>query len=228
VEIVPFPHPPLVDDVVRLRPWAAGDVEVAHRATQDPLIDRFTRVPANQTRDDVGAFIDSREPARLRGETLSLVIAARDDDVLVGTVSLMGIDWDQRRADIGYWLASWARGRGVATRAVRLLSRWALGPLGLARVQIGTYPENYASAAVARRCGFVEEGVLRSYLEVNGQRHDLVLHSLLSSDLTAGKPDVEAAVTRVSIPSSPTRRVHGDRPRSRPGGTAEPQDDCLS
>lgn len=185
MEAAPFPDPPLVDDFVRLRPWAAGDVEVAHRATQDALITRFTRVPANQSPDDVREFIDSREPARLRGETLSLVIAARDDDALVGTVSLMDIAWDQHRADIGFWVANWARGRGVATCAVRLLSRWALGPLGLARVQMGTYPENDASARVARRCGFHREGVLRSYLEVNGQRHNLVLHSLLSSDLTA-------------------------------------------
>lgn len=81
METVPFPHPPLVDDVIRLRAWAAADVEVTHRATQDPDIARFTRVPANQTRDDVRAFIESREPARMRGETLSLVIAACDDDV---------------------------------------------------------------------------------------------------------------------------------------------------
>ncbi len=71
----------------------------------------------------------------------------------------------------------------MATRAVRLLSRWALTELGLSRVQLGTYIDNYASQRVAERCGFVREGVLRSYIEVKGCRHDVVMFSLLPDDL---------------------------------------------
>jgi RimJ/RimL family protein N-acetyltransferase len=111
------------------------------------------------------------------------VIADVRTDALLGSVSLMAVDREQRRAGLGYWVARWARERGVATRAVGLLSRWALSELSLARVELGTYPDNHASQCVAERCGFVREGVLRAYLEVKGQRHDIVMFSLLADDL---------------------------------------------
>ena len=180
---LPFPDPPLADEIVRLRPWSHNDLDAGHEATQDPLIPRFTRVPENQTREDLRRFIEGREPARRSGAVLPLVIAEMRSDGLLGTVSLMDLDWEQRRGSVGFWVAPWARGQGVATRAVKLLSCWALTELGLARVQLGAYRDNHASQRVAKRCGFIREGVLRSFLLVKGRRHDLVMFSLLPEDL---------------------------------------------
>lgn len=179
---LPFPDPPLADEVVRLRAWSRNDIDAAHAAVQDPLIPRFTRVPESQTKEEISRFIEGREQARQSGCVLPLVIAAAQNDALLGTVSLMDLDWEQRRGDVGFWIASWARGQGVATRAVHLLSRWALTELGLARIQLGTYVDNHASQRVAERCGFLREGVLRAFLEVRGRRHDIVMFSLLSDD----------------------------------------------
>lgn len=180
---LPFPDPPLADEAIRLRAWSLDDVDAVHEATQDPLIPRFTFVPENQTREDVLQFIESREPVRRSGAPLPLAIAERADNALLGSVSLVNFDWEQRRAALGYWVASWAREQGVATRAVGLLSRWAVTELGLARVELGTYPDNAASQRVAERCGFVREGVLRSYLKGNGRRYDIVMFSLLPKDI---------------------------------------------
>jgi len=98
-------------------------------------------------------------------------------------VGLLGFDWDERRCEIGYWLAPWARGRGAATRAVALLAPWALRELGLARVALHTTPDNEPSQRVAERAGFTREGVLRSYEERDGRRLDVLLFSLLPADL---------------------------------------------
>ena len=84
---------------------------------------------------------------------------------------------------MGYWLLPEGRGRGYATRSVRLLSEWALSSLGIARLQLWTEPDNVASQRVAERSGYVKEGVLRSYRERNGHRFDAVFYSLLPSDL---------------------------------------------
>jgi RimJ/RimL family protein N-acetyltransferase len=71
---------------------------------------------------------------------------------------------------------------------VRLLSRWALGPLGLARVEIRVDVENAASQQVAEAAGFTREGVLRSRAESKGRRWDEVMFSLLPADFEdAGK-----------------------------------------
>ena len=65
---------------------------------------------------------------------------------------------------MGYRLAEPARGRGVATEAVRLLAGWALGVLRLERLELMIHPENTASQRVAERCGFKREGLLRSHM----------------------------------------------------------------
>lgn len=109
---LPFPEPGLVDEIVRLRPWSHNDVDDAHEATQDALIARFTRVPENQTKEDISRFIEGREPARQSGNLLPLVIADARSDDLLGTISLMALEWEQRRGGIGFWLVPWARGQG--------------------------------------------------------------------------------------------------------------------
>jgi RimJ/RimL family protein N-acetyltransferase len=87
-----------------------------------------------------------------------------------------------RRAAVGCWLAPHARGRGIATRAVRLLARWAFDDLGIARLQITCGPDNLASQRVAERAGFTREGVLRSHYPFKGGRRDTVVFSLLPGD----------------------------------------------
>ena len=180
---LPYPAPPLADAAVRLRPWRDADVDPAHAATRDPLIPRYTRVPKDQTKLGLRAFIAEREVRRRAGEVLSFVIADATSDAFLGTVALLRFDWDENRTEVGYWLAPGARGRGVATRAVTLLARWALLELGMARLSLTTDVGNLASQAVAERAGFTREGVLRSFQERDGRRFDIVMYSLLPEDL---------------------------------------------
>lgn len=87
------------------------------------------------------------------------------------------------RAGIGYWLLPEARGKGLATRAVLLTSRWALSDLGLPRLGLFAEPSNVRSQKVAERAGFRREGVLRSWAEIDTRRVDYVAFSLLPADL---------------------------------------------
>jgi [ribosomal protein S5]-alanine N-acetyltransferase len=86
-------------------------------------------------------------------------------------------------AGIGYWLTPAARGRGLATRAVGLLSRWGLRDGGLERVEAPVEPENRASVGVVERAGFVREGCLRRYLELDGRAADALVYALIPGDL---------------------------------------------
>ncbi len=61
-------------------------------------------------------------------------------------------------AEIGYWVAPHARRRGVAVRAVELLTAWTFAQLPIERIELMPYVGNAASAAVARRAGYVHEG----------------------------------------------------------------------
>ena len=83
---------------------------------------------------------------------------------------------------MGYWVAPEQRRRGAASRSVRLLTDWAFDTLGIVRVQLMADRRNDASQAVARRCGFQREGVLRSYEDRLGTRIDYVMFSRLVDD----------------------------------------------
>ena len=79
-------------------------------------------------------------------------------------------------------MAPAARGRGVGTKALRLLTEWAFGERGLLRLELMISIDNQASKIVAERAGYVREGVLRSLYVKEGVREDHELWSCLPSD----------------------------------------------
>jgi RimJ/RimL family protein N-acetyltransferase len=107
-----------------------------------------------------------------------------DEGELVGNCTLWQVDrTDQLDAAVGYRTAPWARGRGIATAAVRAISRWAFDHLGLERIELVHTVANVASCTVAERAGFTLEGLLRQdYRTTDGSRWDTHVHGLLRSD----------------------------------------------
>jgi RimJ/RimL family protein N-acetyltransferase len=179
-----FPVPPLAGDVVVMRPWGEADVPGMVLAFSDPVMQRFSWRTTPYTETDARDYLAEQEEARLRGEGLSFaLVEPRDQDVVLGCVSLDEIRLDRGCAAVGYWLAPEARGRGAATQAVRLLARWAFAELELSRLELTSSPDNETSLHVAERCGFSREGLLRSHVPFKGARRDSVIYSLLPGEL---------------------------------------------
>jgi RimJ/RimL family protein N-acetyltransferase len=183
VQSLPLPEPALRDDAVVLRAWREEDLPAMVAACQDPLLARYVGTPLPYTEADARRWFERQAAGRQRGESLSLAITDARTGAVLGDVYLVRVVWEHRRAEVGYWLSREARGRGSATRALALLARWALGPLRLSRLEALVEPGNPASLRVARRCRFVREGLLRSYLAQRGGRGDAVILSLLPGDL---------------------------------------------
>lgn len=183
-----LPDPPLADEAVRLREPAARDLDAVVAACQDPMVQRFTRVPTPYGEADGRAFIRGSAGRRLMGQSLDLVVADRRDDRLLGMVGLIADRHDALRAEIGYWVAPDARGRGVATRALGLLARWCVTHGGFERLDLQAATANTASLRVAERCGFVREGVMRRSWYRGGGRSDMVLFSLVPEDMEPSTP----------------------------------------
>lgn len=102
---------------------------------------------------------------------------------LLGSVSLHKIDRDQGDAEVGYWVAPWARRRGVGAAAAAAAAAYGFERLGLHRAYLFHAVENTASCAVARRAGFALEGTLRqSFRYADGRHHDEHLHARLVTD----------------------------------------------
>ena len=116
------------------------------------------------------------------GAALDLAVADMGDDRLLGCVGLLVDRHDADRAEIGYWVVPAERRRGVAVRALGLLSRWAVTEGGYARLDLQAALTNTASIRAAQRCGFVREATLRAAW-YRGTREDMALFSLLPGDL---------------------------------------------
>jgi len=174
--------PVLGDDVIALRPPAERDVDQITAACQDPQIPRFTRIMSPYTREHAIGFVSRAGQHWHNATEATFVVSSPDDDRVLGAVGLMHLA-DDRHPEIGYWVAADARRRGVATRAVRLVSRWGVGELGLSRIELMTRLENVASQGVALKAGYTREGVLRSYVDLGkGGLDDVVMFSLLPGD----------------------------------------------
>ncbi len=172
------PDLPLSDGVISLRPVADRDLAAIQRVFGDPSWIRWFG-PGHSAEEHI---------ARVRrdwrdGTEIWFAICDTDGDQYLGEVAVRPEACS--RAIVEYWLAAEGRGGGRATRAVRLASAWALGPGGIARLQLWTEPENRASQGVAVRSGYRREGVLRKYDEIGGRRVDSVMFSLLPEDLPA-------------------------------------------
>ncbi len=103
-------------------------------------------------------------------------IAHGESDSLLGSCSLMRPDFANRVVEVGYWVAPWARGGGVAVKALTVLCDWA-GEIGFERVEAVVLAGNDASAVVAERAGLGFEALLKSRVLLDGQRHDVRLHA---------------------------------------------------
>jgi RimJ/RimL family protein N-acetyltransferase len=181
-EPIEFPIGGIDDGVVRVRFAAESDLEAIVDASLDPEIVRWTRVPADNDLETVRAWHAGTRAEDEGGRELHLIVTDAGSDALLGSIGMHRLS-DEGECDLGYWVATPARGRGVATRAVRLLSGWLFDQLPVERIVIRTEPDNTASRAVAEAAGFSFEGVLRSYLVLDGIRRDAASYSLLRGEL---------------------------------------------
>jgi RimJ/RimL family protein N-acetyltransferase len=143
---------------------------------------RFTRVPEPVPPGFAQAWFESYEAGRRDGtrEAFAIVDGAGE---FLGLALAVRISREDQTAELGYVVAPSARGRGVATEGLRLLTEWSFAELGARRVELWIDVENEPSKRVAERCGYVKEGVLRSIHFKQGQRHDFEIWSRLPTDL---------------------------------------------
>jgi RimJ/RimL family protein N-acetyltransferase len=167
----------------RLRPFVMADLPVVREAAQDPYIPLITTVPAAFTETEGRRFIERQWDRARRGSGYSFAITDAANGRAVGQIGLWLDDIGAGRASIGYWVVPSARGRGAAGHALRTLTFWALGVLRIPRLELYVEPWNEASIRTAERAGFRREGLLRSWQEVGPERKDMLMYSMLPSDL---------------------------------------------
>lgn len=166
---------------IRLEPFGERHLGALEEMLDDPDLLRFTRVPEPVPPGFAGTWLDRYEEGRRDGTGDAFAIVDEDGGFL-GLALAPRIERDARTAELGYVVAPAARGRGVASEALRQLTDWAFDDLGLFRLELMISVENAASRRVAERCGYVREGVLRSLHVKQDLHEDTEIWSRLATD----------------------------------------------
>ena len=180
------PSPPLSDGVLTLRPWLERDVDAIVSACRDDDIAWWLdQVPQPYGEADARTYVAMTRRGWKDGTHAAFAIADASTGEVLGSIGLHWIDPEHGVGEVGYWVRSESRGRGVASAATRLAVRWALTSCGMKRVQLRADTRNIASQRVAESAGFRREGVLRSahHNARQGRRVDFVIYSLLADEM---------------------------------------------
>ncbi len=166
---------------MRLEPFSESHLDDVAALVEEPSVLRHTLIPEPPSPDFARQWLGRYEERREAG--VAEIWAVLDDD---GTFLGMGmapeIDREAAQVELGYIIASAARGRGVATEVLTRLTRWAFDEIDAQRVTLMIDVENPASLRVAEKAGYVREGVMRSLHLKQQRRGDAVLYSRLPSD----------------------------------------------
>lgn len=184
----------LGDDGAELRPlepWQAEEY-LAHLDRGREYIGRYVALPTVCTDlPSARAFLQSYadKAAADTGRILGIWL----DGTLVGGVLLRVMDTAAGTCEAGCWLEPSASGRGLVTRAVRVLIDWAVNERGLHRVEWQVSSANTASINVAKRLGMTKEGVLRESYPYRGVRHDMEVWSVLAPEWREARQEAREA-----------------------------------
>lgn len=185
-----FDVPTLTGNGVTLRPFVDADVDSIVEACNDPVTQHWLGgLPSPYSKEMALSYVAERYDEAASGRGVHWAVTVDDDGPAMGSFSLMGFGSHDGGAEVGYWVHPGVRGKGVATAAVRLMTRHAFaeagaGGLGLRRLVVAHVSGNDASRVVIERCGFRPYGVERAGDRIRGGTIvDLHWYDLLLDDV---------------------------------------------
>lgn len=176
--------PRLAGKRIDLRWLTPADAPALLEIFGDPEVTRYWSSPPIAGLQAARELVDEVQELFAQRTLFGWGIARREDDEILGTCTLVGLDVTHRRSEIGFALGRAAWGRGLATEAVEVLLRFAFETLDLHRVEADVDPGNERSLRLLERQGFRREGHLRERWHVHGQVHDGIFLGLLRPEWT--------------------------------------------
>lgn len=182
----PSEVPTLTYGNITLRPSRESDIESIYQACQDPLISHFTTVPANYTLEHAQSFVRQLDPEGLQGKReIRFIIESNEGALpgLAGVISFHSPNFNNKVAEIGYWVTKEYRGKSIGTTAAKVLTNFGFETMGWNRIEAMIDHDNEASKKVITRAGYEHEGLLRQrVIRADGTVIDMDVYAVLQSN----------------------------------------------
>ena len=176
----------LTDGNIIIRPCRLEDAAVICEGVQETMEEMLKWAPwchTDYSMSDCTSWLSSRPQMWSEGIEYDFVIFDTKENTFLGGCAIDQINRKHNFANLGYWVRSSQTGKGIATAAVKLISRLGFGKLGFTRLEIVIAEQNRASQRVAEKVGAVREGVHRNRHIVRDKTYDSVMFSLIPQDL---------------------------------------------
>jgi RimJ/RimL family protein N-acetyltransferase len=173
------PPDSITDGVVVLRELREGDRAATLSTMRDPVVAQWLNMPGAPSDRDFDSLLRVGRDGRASGDRIDYTVTETGKDVSLGAVIASRRHRDNW--EVAYLAGAEGRGRGLMTRAVRLLCDWLLEE-GVGRIELRTHPDNEASQKLAQRAGFRREGLERKSIWLHSERVDAIVWSLLPGD----------------------------------------------
>lgn len=174
--------PTLEGERIVLRHPRGTDLDALHALFSHPLVTRYWSHGPWSARHQAEAYLRDIHAGAASGQLLQWAITLREQDRLVGTVTMYGFARAHARCEIGFALQPDHWGQGIASDAVRTALRHAIHTLGIKRVEADADPDNQASLRLLASVGFRSEGRARERYRVGDAVQDSVLLGLLARE----------------------------------------------
>jgi ribosomal-protein-alanine N-acetyltransferase len=175
VPALTWPEPLPQCGAILLRPFRNSDLDLVAELATDPYLPLIGTVPASFTEAEALAYLDRQQQRLADGTGWSFAIAELETDRGVGGAGLWRHEGGPATA--GYAVAPVFRGRGYAKAALEALTRFAWTQPEIDQVDLFIEPENVASLAVARSCGYSERELVPGQVEIGGRRRDMIRYA---------------------------------------------------
>lgn len=181
----PTEVPTLHYGLITLRKPEERDIIPLFEGVKDPIIPKFTRIPANYQMANAEHYVRERSPNAFTMQT-EIQLALEYDGEFAGALSFHTLVLEEAKAEIGYWLTIDARGKGIATAAIKLLTGYGFETIGFHRIEALVVESNKPSMKVLLNAGYLQEGVLRDKSCCgDGTRENMIMFAAIRTDWEA-------------------------------------------
>jgi len=167
-----------------LRKVSKEDFEFLYNSLKQNRVNAFLSLGPLSSLDHSKRLIDSYLQSWKKLRQFNYIIEKKEGNVRikVGSISLWNLNWLHRRAEVGIWLAGSENfNKGIGTRAVDLITNLGFFHLKLNRIEAHTAVENIYAIKLFKKCGFKEEGILKEYIRLHGEYHDVLILARLKN-----------------------------------------------
>ncbi|OBT11912.1 GCN5 family acetyltransferase [Shewanella sp. UCD-FRSSP16_17] len=140
--------------------------------------------PVTSTADIESTFKQRLEPWSYdSGDWLTLIIETIQDKTFVGLTGFYKESDAMNRAEVGYLISPNQQGLGYGTESLKAVIDWGIHEFNIQKFIGYCAVDNIGSAQVMRKCGFIQEGLLRQNHKIGDRQIDEYLFGLLQSDI---------------------------------------------